>query len=107
MPFNQISRSSFWLWNLFGILGLGIIVFLAVPIWYESSKSSRGLARLTPVLTSDARFSEVRVAPLSHHVILLRERVASTNDLETLHQAVKATHAGCMIAYDVGVTNSP
>src|SRR5436190_9258821 len=89
MSFKQISRSSLWLWILFGILGLGIIVFLAVPIWYESSKSSRGLASLTPVLTSDARFSQVRAAPLSHNVILLRGRVASTNDLETLHQAVK------------------
>ena len=107
MPLKQTSRRALWLWILFGTFGLGIILFFTVPIWYEGSKSSRGLARLTPVLASDSRFSHVKAAPLSYRVILLRGHVASANDLEILHKAVKATRSGCMVAYDVGVINSP
>jgi len=106
MPVNQTSRRARWLWILFGTFGFGIILFLAVPLWYEGSKSSRGLAKLIPILTSDPRFSHVKPL-LSQHVILLRGRVDSTNDLETLYQAVKVAHVGCMVAYDVGVTNLP
>jgi len=107
MPAEQTRTRARWRWIVFGTVGLGIILFLAVPLWYEGSRSSRGLAKLIPILTSDPRFSHVKAAPSSHHVILLRGRVDSTNDLETLYQAVKVAHVGCMIAYDVGVTNLP